>query len=202
MPRSGPPLTAPDNLRYLDQPILSAWGAEYIAALKHHAPEARHITDKMPANFFAVALIHLALPNAKIIHVNRNPVDTCVSCFTNLFNRKQEHTYDLAELGRYYANYARLMDHWRKVLPAGAFLDINYEDIVADQEGQARRLLEYCGLEWDPACLDFHKTKRQVRTASVRQVRQPIYKTSVERWRAYEKFLGPLLDELADLVKR
>ncbi len=190
----------PDNLRYLDPNILAAWGAEYIAALKQRAPGARHITDKMPANFFAVPLIHLMLPNAKIIHVNRNPVDTCVSCFTRLFNRKQEHTYDLAELGRYYADYARLMVQWRKVLPATAFLDVNYEDIVADQEGQARRMLDYCGLEWNDACLDFHKTKRQIRTASVTQVRQPIYNTSVERWRKYEKFLGPLLDELGDLV--
>lgn len=192
--------TFPDNLRYLDQAILSAWGKEYVSALQARAPASKHITDKMPANFFAVPLIHLMLPNAKIIHVNRNPVDTCLSCFTRLFHRKQEHTYDLAELGRYYADYARLMDHWRKVLPAGAFLDIHYEDIVADQEGQARRLLDYCGLEWNDACLDFHKTKRQVRTASVTQVRQPIYTTSVERWRKYEKFLGPLLDELGDLV--
>lgn len=194
--------TFPDNLRHLDHSILGAWGAEYIAGLMQRAPHAKRITDKMPANFFAVPLVHLMLPNARIIHVNRNPVDTCLSCFTRLFNRKQEHTYDLAELGRYYADYARLMDHWRKVLPAGAFLDINYEDIVADQEGQARRMLDYCGLPWNPACLEFHKTKRQVRTASVTQVRQPIYTTSVERWRKYEKFLGPLLDELGDLVPR
>jgi tetratricopeptide (TPR) repeat protein len=192
--------TFPDNLRYLDHSILGAWGAEYIASLKQRAPNAKHITDKMPANFFAVPLIHLMLPNAKIIHVNRNPVDTCLSCFTRLFNRKQEHTYDLAELGRYYVDYARLMVEWRKVLPDYAFLDINYEDIVADQEGQARRMLDYCGLEWNDACLEFHKTKRQIRTASVTQVRQPIYNTSVERWRKYEKFLEPLLDKLGDLV--
>ncbi len=192
--------TFPDNLRFLDHATLTAWGAEYIAGLKPRAPNAKHITDKMPANFLAVPLIHLMLPNAKIIHVKRNPVDTCLSCFTRLFNRKQEHTYDLAELGRYYADYARLMEQWRKVLPADALLDVQYEDIVADQEKQARRLLEYCGLEWNPACLEFHKTKRQIRTASVTQVRQPIYNTSVERWRKYEKFLGPLLDELGDLV--
>jgi len=190
----------PDNLRYLDSATLNAWGAEYVAAVQQRAPTEKHITDKMPANFFAVPLIHLMLPNAKIIHVNRNPVDTCLSCFTRLFHRKQEHTYDLAELGRYYADYARLMDHWRKVLPADAFLDIRYEDIVADQEKEARRLLDWCGLEWNPACLDFHQTKRQIRTASVTQVRQPIYSTSVERWRKYEKFLGPLLKELGDLV--
>jgi len=173
---------------------------EYVTGLKQRAPHAQRITDKMPANFFAVGLIHLMLPNAKIIHINRNPVDTCLSCFTRLFNRKQEHTYDLAELGRYYVNYARLMAHWRNVLPAGAFLDIRYEDIVADQEAQARKLIKYCGLEWNDACLDFHKTKRPIRTASLTQVRQPIYNSSVERWRSYEKFLGPLLDALGDLV--
>ncbi len=194
------PVSFPDNLRALDRQTLTAWGAEYVAGLKQRAPDAKRITDKMPANFFAVGLIHLMLPNAKIIHVNRNPVDTCLSCFTRLFNRKQEHTYDLAELGQYYVHYARLMDHWRKVLPAGAFLDVQYEDIVADQEAQARRLIAYCGLEWNDACLDFHNTKRSIRTASVTQVRQPIYTSSVERWRHYEKFLGPLLDALGDLA--
>ena len=190
----------PQNMQALDRAQLTAWGADYVAGLQQRAPQARHITDKMPANFFVVGLIHLMLPNARIIHVNRNPVDTCLSCFTRLFNRKQNQTYDLAELGRYYVDYARLMAHWRNVLPAGAFLEVRYEDIVADQEAQARRMLAYCGLEWDDACLDFHKHKRSIRTASVTQVRQPIYSSSVERWRAYEKFLGPLLAELGDLV--
>jgi len=190
----------PGNLHYVDKATLTAWGDAYISGIKQRSPSALKITDKMPANFFAVGLIHLMLPNAKIIHVNRNPVDTCLSCFTRLFNRKQEHTYDLAELGRYYVDYAQLMEHWRNVLPANAFLDIRYEDIVADQEGQARKLLEYCGLEWNDACLNFHKTKRSVRTASLTQVRQPIYTSSVERWKPYEKFLGPLLDALGDLA--
>jgi len=194
------PAAFPDNLRALDQKTLTAWGAEYVAEIRRRAPDASRITDKMPANYFAVGLIHLMLPNAKIIHVNRNPVDTCLSCYTRLFNRKQEHTYDLAELGQYYVHYARLMDHWRKVLPPGAFLDVQYEDIVAGQEVQARNLIAYCGLEWNDACLDFHNTKRSIRTASVTQVRQPIYTTSVERWRHYEKFLGPLLDALGDLA--
>ena len=197
---SNMPVCFPDNLRALDQKTLTTWGAEYVAGLKQRAPTAQRITDKMPANYFAVGLIHLMLPNAKIIHVNRNPVDTCLSCYTRLFLRKQEHTYDLAELGQYYVHYARLMDHWRTVLPVGAFLDVQYEDIVADQEAQARKLIAYCGLEWNDACLDFHTTKRSIRTASVTQVRQPIYATSVERWRHYEKFLGPLLDALGDLV--
>ncbi|MDD5383428.1 MAG: tetratricopeptide repeat protein [Gallionella sp.] len=192
--------TFPDNLRSLDQARLAAWGAEYVAGLQRRAPDARHITDKMPENFLAVGLIHLMLPHAKIIHVNRNPVDTCLSCFTKLFNRKHEYSYDLAELGRYYVGYARLMEHWRTVLPSGAFLDVQYEDIVADQEAQSRRLIEYCGLEWNDVCLDFHNNKRAISTASMTQVRQPIYKSSVERWRPYEKFLGPLLDALGELA--
>lgn len=190
----------PDNLRALDSETLAAWGADYAAGLQQRAPDAQRITDKMPANSMIVGLIHLMLPNAKIIHVNRNPVDTCLSCFTKLFAHGQEFSYDLAELGRYYADYARLMQHWREVLPPGAFLDVRYEDIVADKEHEARRLIEYCGLEWNDACLDFHKTERAVRTASVTQVRQPIYTSSVERWRPYEPFLGPLLDALGDLA--
>ncbi|MEW6329983.1 MAG: tetratricopeptide repeat protein [Pseudomonadota bacterium] len=190
----------PENILAIDRAQLTAWGADYVTGLRRHAPEARHITDKMPANFFAVGLIHVMLPHAKIIHVKRNPVDTCLSCFTRLFNRKQNQTYDLAELGRYYVDYVRLMNHWRTLLPAGAFLDVQYEDIVAEPEAQARRLLDYCGLEWNAACLDFHKHQRSIRTASVTQVRQPIYRTSVERWRHYEKYLGPLLDALGDLV--
>jgi tetratricopeptide (TPR) repeat protein len=189
--------TYPENMHHLNRHMLATWGTEYVDSLQAKAPNAVRITDKMPANFLLVPLIHLMLPNAKIIHVNRNPVDTCLSCFTRLFHRKQEHTYDLSELGRYYADYARMMAHWRTVLPADAFLDVHYEDIVANQETQARRLLDYCDLEWDEHCLDFHKTQRQIRTASVTQVRQPIYTTSDERWRAYEKFLEPLLDALA-----
>lgn len=170
-------------------------------ALKRHAPNARHITDKMPANFMAVGLIHLMLPNAKIIHVKRNPVDTCLSCFTRLFkNKYQGYTYDLVELGRYYVDYVRMMDHWRSVLPADAFMVVQYEDIVADQATQAKRLIDYCGLKWHDACLSFHKTRRSVRTASLTQVRQPIYTSSIERWRPYEPFLGPLLDALGDIV--
>lgn len=188
----------PDNLQALNGEYLSAWGTEYIAELRKHDANAKHITDKMPANFFMVGLIHVMLPNAKIIHVNRNPVDTCVSCFTHLFKQKQEHTYDLAELGRYYRDYGRLMQHWRNVLPANAFLDVQYEDVVANKEKETRRLLSFCDLEWDPACLDFHKTERTVRTASVTQVRQPIYASSVDRWRKYEKHLALLLEALEE----
>jgi hypothetical protein len=173
----------------------------YVDRLSRHAPSAERITDKMPSNFYFVGLIHLALPGAKIIHANRNPVDTCLSCFSKLFAGEQSQTYDLAELGRYYRAYHGLMAHWRQALPPGAFLDVHYEEVVADTEGQARRILDYCGLPWDPRVLDFHRTQRPVKTASASQVRRPIYGSSVARWRNYESHLGPLLAELGDLVR-
>lgn len=193
-------LPYPDNLVGMDQSTLTAWGSDYVQRLRKHSATATHITDKMPANYMAMGLIPLMLPNAKIVHVKRNPVDTCVSCFTRLFNRHQDATYDLAELGRHYMNYERLMQHWRSILPAGSFIEVQYEDIVADMEGQAKRLIEYVGLPWDDACLEFHKNERSIRTASVTQVRQPIYKSSVERWRHYEQYLGPLLEQLKPIL--
>jgi hypothetical protein len=192
----------PGNILALDSVAMNKWADDYVAGLRKHSPDARYITDKMPNNFWFVGLIHLMLPNARIIHVKRNPVDTCLSCFTKLFSGTLNQTYDLSELGRYYVDYSRLMDHWRKVLPAGAFLDVQYEDVIADQETEARRMIDFCGLDWNDACIDFYKNKRSVGTASVTQVRRPIYKSSVERWRHYEKFLGPLLDTLGDLAPK
>jgi hypothetical protein len=187
-------------------PVLSAHdiakiGQVYAGKLAARAPGAERITDKMPSNFYFLGLIYLALPGAKVIHTNRNPVDTCVSCFSKLFAGEQNQTYDLGELGRYYRAYHSLMAHWRAVLPAGAFLDVQYEEVVADTEGQAKRILDYCGLAWDPGVLNFHRTERPVRTASSSQVRQPIYNSSVARWRNYEKHLTPLLEGLGDLVR-
>lgn len=171
-------------------------GADYLERISALAPGAARITNKTTINFAVAGLIHLALPNAKIIHTRRNPVDTCWSCFTKLFAHDIPHTYDLGELGRYYRGYEALMEHWRAALPEGVMLEVRYEDVVADLEGQARAVIAHCGLEWDPACLDFHENGRQVRTASTLQVRQPIYSSSVGRWKAYEKHLGPLLDAL------
>ena len=171
-------------------------GVRYLAEIKPLARSAAHITDKMPANFMFAGLIHLALPNAPIIHTIRDPVDTCLSCFSKLFAGEQNHTYDLAELGRYYRHYQALMEHWHHVLPPGRILEVRYEDVVADLEGQARRIIAHCGLDWDPRCLAFHRTDRPVRTASATQVRQPIYNSAVGRWRVHEPFLGPLLAEL------
>ena len=158
--------------------------------------QAHYVTDKMPSNYYFAGLIHLALPNAKIIHTIRDPVDTCISCFSKLFSAEQNHTYDLGELGRYYKRYQRLMEHWRGVLPAGRILDVRYEDVVADLEKEARRIIAYCGLPWDKRCLSFHETDRPIRTASATQVRQPIYNSAVGRWRVYEQQIGPLLTAL------
>ncbi len=191
----------PDFVPALDAAAIRQIGARYVAELKRLAPGAarvtdNHVTDKMPSNFFFCGLIHLALPNAPIIHTVRDPVDTCISCFSKLFTAEQNHTYDLVELGRYYRRYQALMTYWRAVLPNGRILDVRYEDVVADLEGQARRIIAHCGLDWDPRCLEFHRTDRPVRTASATQVRQPIYKSAIGRWRHYQPYLGPLLAEL------
>jgi hypothetical protein len=176
-------------------------GAAYVRKLEARAPGAARITDKMPSNFHFAGLIHLALPGAKIVHTRRNAADTCLSCFSKLFSGEQNQTYELGELGRYYRAYDDLMAHWRKVLPSGAFLDVQYEEVVSDIEGQARRILEHCGLSWDARVLDFHRTARPVKTASAAQVRQPLYASSVGRWRNYEAHLGPLLEALGPLAR-
>ena len=186
----------PEKLLELSCPEIKAMGQLYIDNLLQRNSEAQRITDKMPANFFAVGLIRVLLPQAKIIHVRRNPIDTCISGFSKMYNRGQFYSYDLTELGHYYRQYARLMEHWRSVMPSETFYELQYEELVADNEDQARKLLEFCGLDWSDDCLSFHKTERSIRTASVTQVRQPIYKTSVERWRRYEAHLQPLLEAL------
>ena len=171
-------------------------GENYVAAVRALAPNAVRITDKMPQNFYFAGLIHLALPNARIIHAQRDPVDTCLSCFSKLFSREHAYAYDLAELGRYYRAYESLMAHWRELLPEDVMLEVRYEEVTADFENQARRIITHCGLEWDEACLAFHNTQRPIRTASVVQVRQPIYHSSVGRWRTYEHLLEPLISAL------
>lgn len=186
----------PELVRGMSGEDVRQLGTSYLDMIRAIAPEAVRITDKMPLNFRFVGLIHLALPHARIIHTSRDPIDTCLSCFSTLFTVGQPYSYDLGELGRYYRAYQELMQHWRNVLPAGVMLEVQYEEVVDDLEGQARRLVAHCGLEWDDACLEFHKTQRPVRTASVSQVRQPIYKSAVGRWRVYEKFLGPLTKAL------
>jgi tetratricopeptide (TPR) repeat protein len=192
----GKTIPYPDFVPMLDGRAAAQIGAHYVAAIRKLSPSTSHITDKMPSNFFFAGLIHLALPNAVIIHTIRDPIDTSVSCFSKLFTAEQNHTYDLAELGRYYLRYERLMEHWREVLPPGRMLDVGYEDVVADLEGNARRIIAHCGLGWDERCLSFHQASRPVRTASATQVRRPIYNSAIGRWRVYERYLDPLLREL------
>ena len=168
-------------------------GARYLAQLLSRAPSARRIVDKMPANFLYAGLIHLALPDAPIIHAIRDPLDTCVSCFSVHFTKGQLHTYDLAELGRYYRHYQELMAHWRNVLPAGRIFDVLYEELVDDLEGVARRIVARCGLPWDPRCLDFHRNTRPIRTASATQVRRPIYRSSSWTLAPIPEIPGPIV---------
>ncbi len=183
----------PDISANLDD--MRGLGEAYVGSLGAGAPDAARITDKMPINFQFIGLIHLALPNCRIINCVRNPVDTCLSCFRQLFTSGNDYSYDLGELGRYYAGYARLMEHWRTVLP-GRIHDIDYETLVADPEAEIRKLLDFCGLPFEKSCLGFHKTDRAVLTPSTTQVRRPVYRDSVNKWRRYEKHLGRLLTEL------
>ena len=168
----------------------------YLKLLTKSSGDAKRVTDKLLTNYFFVGLIHLLFPNAKIINTQRDPVDTCLSGFTKLFKDDMPHSYDLGELGRYYGKYREMMEHWDKVLPKGVLKTVQYEDVVADTEKEAKALIEFLGLKWDPKCVDFHKSDRPVKTASVAQVRKPIYNTSVKRWMKYGKGLQPLVDAI------
>ncbi|HEY0107286.1 MAG TPA: sulfotransferase [Rhizomicrobium sp.] len=186
----------PSGMASLSADALRAFAERYCDRLKALAPGARRIVDKLPANFRHLGLIHLALPQARILHVCRDPMDTCFSCYTKLFPGGLNYTYDLGELGRYHKMYAAMMAHWRAVLPNGAMLEMQYENLVGDFEAQARRIVAFCGLDWDPACLRFHEAGRPVRTLSQAQVRQPLFTSSIGRWRRYAHRLQPLRDAL------
>ena len=181
----------PGNLVELSRKELKAFGETYIrdtAIYRHGAP---FFVDKMPNNFRHIGLIHLVLPNAKIIDARRDPMACCFSGFKQLFGEGQDFTYGLEEVGRYYRDYVQLMAHWDEVLP-GRVLRVQYEDVVADLETQVRRLLDHCHLPFEQACLDFHATERAVRTASSEQVRQPIFRGGLDQWENYAPYLGPL----------
>jgi len=183
----------------LDQMRLQRMGRRYIDLTSAIAPDSQRITDKMPGNFVLIGMIHLMLPGASIIHVRRDPVDTCMSCFSKLFTRGQPFANDLGELGRYYRSYRALMAHWRRVLPQDTILEVDYEALVSDFQPQAARILDHCGLAWSPQCLAFDKADRPVRTASAAQVRKPIYGTAVGRGRRYGDLLQPLIEALEEL---
>ncbi|KXU91063.1 hypothetical protein CI15_00230 [Paraburkholderia monticola] len=177
----------------------NALGADYLRRMERvleesEGPVAR-FTDKYPFNFINVGLIHLALPNARIIHSRRSPLQTCLSIFSRIFH-DVPFGYDLGELGRYYRAYDALMAHWRRVLPAGVMIEIEYEELVEDFEANVRRMLAHCGLEWDPRCLAFHETTRRISTASSAQVRRPLYRTSMRRWQPRRELLEPLWEGL------
>lgn len=173
-------------------PALRQLGRDYLDQVWQRAPQARYISDKLPGNFYYLGLIQLMLPQARIIHSMRDPMDICFSCFALLFRNGHEYSYQLQALGRQYLRYQTLMRHWSRVLPPGRMLEVRYEDTVADCEREARRLLDFLDLPWNAACLDFHHTQRTVSTASVLQVRQPIYSSSVARWQRFATQLEPL----------
>ena len=178
--------------RICSRPISELPESEYLATNWRTSPPANSaIVDKMPANALFAGLIHLMLPNARMILCRRNPFDTCFSCYSTLFAGRQNFSYDLQELGRYYRAHDALMAHWRRVLPQENFLTIDYEDVVEDIEGTARRLIAFCGLDWSDECLRFHESTRPVRTASMLQVRKPLYRGSVRRWRPFRAELEP-----------
>jgi tetratricopeptide (TPR) repeat protein len=192
----------PAAVRELDPENLQALGNDYLRMARMHRVQGRpRFIDKMPNNFPHVGLLALILPNARVIDARRHPVDACVSCYRQLFARGQPFTYDLVDIGEYYLQYQKMMDHWHAVLP-DRVLTVQYEELIADFEPQVRRLLEFCDLPWEHNCLQFYDTDRPVRTASSQQVRRPISSTAVGRWRNYEAHLGDLLEVLAPILPR
>ena len=176
-------------------------GEKYLAETAIHRQDAPYFIDKMPNNFRHVGLIKLILPNAKIIDARRHPMACCFSGYKQLFAEGQEFSYDLDDLSSYYRDYVALMDHWQTVLPSDV-LQVNYEQVVGDLEGQVRRILDYCGLPFEPQTLQFHDTERSVRTASSEQVRQPLYRGGLDQWRHFSEQLQPLEEQLSDIIQR
>jgi tetratricopeptide (TPR) repeat protein len=181
---------------------ISELGRAYLEGLATQAPAASRVVDKLPVNFRNIGLIHAALPGARFIHLERNPLDTCLSIYFQGFSAAHPYATDFGDLAHYFHEYRRLMAHWRAVLPPQTLLEVQYEDLVDDPEGWSRRMLAHIGLPWDPRCLEFHRTDRPVLTASNWQVRQPISRSSVGRWRRYERFIGPLREALGDELVR
>jgi tetratricopeptide (TPR) repeat protein len=191
----------PDVVARLNAAGWSKIGREYLGRTEKYRSGLPYFIDKNPNNFVFIGLLRLAMPNAKIINARRHPLDSCLGSFKQLFASGQPFSYDMTELGEYYIEYQRLMDHWHSVLP-GFVLDVHYEAVVADLESEVRRLLKFCELPFEESCLRFHETDRAVKTASSEQVRQPIYSSSVDLWRNYEDQLETLIEILAPLLRR
>ncbi|MDX1514754.1 MAG: sulfotransferase, partial [Gammaproteobacteria bacterium] len=172
---------------------------EYLSLLRRDGANATRICDKMPLNFQHLGLIAALFPRARIIHCRRNPLDVCISIFAQHFARDLPFAYDLKEIAGYYLEYERLMRHWRQVLP-GRLFEVEYENIVAETETVSRDLVAHCGLDWDERCLRFYETQRNVGTASHWQVRQPVYRDSLSRWKRYESHLEGLIDALGPAI--
>jgi tetratricopeptide (TPR) repeat protein len=199
--RKNPASLYPEILRDLSEEKVRELGESYLESTQVQRHGLPYFIDKMPNNFQHIGLIHLILPNAKIIDARRHPMAGCFSCFKQLFARGQTFTYNLNDLGKYYRDYLILMDHWDRALP-GRVHRVQYEDMVADTEQQIRALLEYCGLDFEEQCLRFYETKRAIRTPSAEQVRQPVYKEGLEQWRHFEAHLGPLKEALGQVLTR
>ncbi|HCC44168.1 MAG TPA: sulfotransferase, partial [Gammaproteobacteria bacterium] len=180
---------------------LDQLGQKYLDSTKKHRSGAPRFTDKMPNNFPSIGLIHAVLPKAKVINAKRHPLDSCMGTYKQLFYKGQAFSYDLVELGEYYLEYERIMRHWHQVLP-GRVLDVQYEDMIGDQEEQTRRLLDYCEIPFEETCLHFYETKRAVNTASSEQVRQPIYSGSLNSYKRFQDNLGPLIEILDPILPK
>jgi tetratricopeptide (TPR) repeat protein len=191
----------PETVARASVPQLTALGRRYLEETAPLRTGRERFTDKLPNNFSHIGLIHAALPRATIIDARRHPMDACFSTFKQHFAEGQTFSYDLIDLGRYYRCYLSLMDHWDRVLP-GRVLHVQYEELVREPEANIRRLLEHCGLPFESACLDFHETRRPVRTASAEQVRQPLYSSGVGYWRHFERQLEPLRQTLGECLQR
>jgi hypothetical protein len=188
----------PGNLREMPAERFCRFGEKYLADTQVYRSGKAFFIDKNPNNFRHIGLIHLILPNARIIDARREPMACCFSNFKQLFAAGQEFTYGLDDIARYYRSYVSLMAHWDAVLP-GKILRVQHEDVVADLAGSVRRILDFCGLEFEARCVDFHKTERSVRTASSEQVRQPIFRDGLDQWRHFEPWLGELGRVLAEV---
>jgi hypothetical protein len=186
----------PDFMSLIDAAALEGVGAAYRDAISRTGAGAAVHVNKLLGNFMFMGVIRLALPDAKFVEVRRDPLDSCLSAFSLHFDQRVPYSYDLGELGRYHAAYDRTMSHWKSVLPAACMHEVAYEALVEDLEGETRRLLGFLGLDWEPACLSFHESLRPVLTASVDQVRRPLYTSAIGRWRRYERHLGPLMAAL------
>jgi DNA-binding SARP family transcriptional activator len=187
----------PHNIDSIPEPYFAQLGQKFIQDTQVYRQNGAYFIDKMPNNYMHIGLIKLILPNAKIVDARREPMACCFSGFKQLFGEGQEFSYSLSDLAQYYKNYVKLMDHWQHVFP-NQILQVQHEDVVNDTETQIRRLLDFCGLPFEQACLDFHKNKRAVKTPSAQQVRQPIYRSGLEQWTHFEPYLGELADSFID----